>query len=88
MARVEIYSSMFCGYCARAKALLERKGVAYDNIDVLEDTSKRDEMVARANGGTTVPQIFIDGVHIGGSDELAALERAGKLDPLLGIAPK
>ena len=85
MARVEIYSSMFCGYCARAKALLERKGVAYENMDVLEDTSRRSEMVARAGGGTTVPQIFIDGVHIGGSDELAALDRAGKLDGLLGL---
>ena len=86
MARVEIYSTMFCGYCARARALLEKKGVAYENIDVMEDTSRRDEMVARAQGGTTVPQIFIDGVHIGGSDELAALDRAGKLDALLGIA--
>jgi glutaredoxin 3 len=85
MARVEIYSSMFCGYCARAKALLERKGVTYDTIDVLEDTAKRDEMVARAGGQTTVPQIFIDGAHIGGSDELAALDRAGKLDQLLGL---
>jgi glutaredoxin 3 len=84
MAKVEIYSTMFCGYCARAKALLERKGVAYDNIDVLEDPSRRDEMVERSGGGTTVPQIFIDDVHIGGSDELAALEAAGELDALLG----
>lgn len=84
MARVEIYSTMFCGYCARAKALLDRKGVAYENIDVMQDPSRRDEMVARAQGGTTVPQIFIDGVHIGGSDELVALDQAGKLDPLLG----
>jgi glutaredoxin 3 len=86
MARVEIYTTMFCGYCARAKALLERKGVAYENVDVLEDTAKRDEMIARAGGRTTVPQIFIDGVYVGGSDELAALDRAGKLDPMLGIA--
>ncbi len=65
----------------RAKALLERKGVAYEEIDVLEDTSRRDEMVKRAHGGTTVPQIFIDGAHIGGSDELVALDAApGKLD--------
>ena len=85
MARVEIYSSMFCGYCARAKALLERKGVAYDEIDVLADAAMRDEMVTRAGGRTTVPQIFIDGAHIGGSDELAALDRAGKLDGLLGL---
>jgi len=84
MARVEIYSTMFCGYCARARALLDRKGVAYEDIDLLEDPSRRDEMVERSGGGTTVPQIFIDGVHIGGSDELVALEAAGKLDPLLG----
>jgi glutaredoxin 3 len=87
MARVEIYTTLFCGYCARAKALLERKGVAYEDIDLLEDPSRRPEMVARAGGGTTVPQIFIDGRHIGGSDELAALERQGRLDALLGIAP-
>lgn len=86
MAQVEIYSTMFCPYCARAKALLERKGVAFVNIDVMEDTSRRDEMVRRAGGGQTVPQIFIDGEHIGGSDELAALDRAGKLDAKLGIA--
>jgi glutaredoxin 3 len=76
---------MFCGYCARAKALLDRKGVSYENIDVLEDTSKRDEVGARARGRTTVPQIFIDGAYIGGSDELVALDRAGKLDALLGL---
>jgi glutaredoxin 3 len=85
MARVEIYSTLFCPYCARAKALLERKGVAYENIDVLEDPSRRDEMVERAGGRTSVPQIFIDGAHVGGSDELAALERAGRLDPMLGL---
>jgi glutaredoxin 3 len=84
MARVEIYSTMFCGYCARAKSLLERKGVAYENIDVMEDPSRRDEMIKRAGGGSTVPQIFIDGVHIGGSDDLVALDRAGRLDPMLG----
>ncbi|HUB95255.1 MAG TPA: glutaredoxin domain-containing protein, partial [Stellaceae bacterium] len=66
------------------RALLDRKGVAYEDIDLLEDPSRRDEMVERSGGGTTVPQIFIDGVHIGGSDELVALEAAGKLDPLLG----
>ena len=87
MARVEIYSTMFCPYCARAKSLLENKGVDYVNIDVMEDTSKRDEMMARSGGRYTVPQIFIDGEHIGGSDELMALDRAGKLDAKLGIAP-
>ncbi len=86
MARVEIYSTMFCGYCARAKGLLDRKGVVYENIDVIEDPSKREEMLARSGGRQTVPQIFIDGEHIGGSDELLALERAGKLDAKLGIA--
>jgi glutaredoxin 3 len=86
MARVEIYSTMFCGYCARAKGLLDKKGVAYEDIDVIEDPGKRKEMLARAGGRQTVPQIFIDGEHIGGSDELLALERAGKLDAKLGIA--
>ena len=87
MAKVEIYSTMWCGYCARARALLQKKGVAFEEIDVEADTSKRDEMVKRAGGRTTVPQIFIDGRHVGGSDDLAALERAGKLDGLLGRAP-
>ena len=87
MAKVEMYTTMWCGYCARARNLLQRKGVDFEDIDVEADTSKRTEMVQRAGGRTTVPQIFIDGVHVGGSDELAALERAGKLDPLLGIAP-
>ena len=87
MAKVEIYSTMWCGYCARARSLLQRKGVAFEDIDIEVDTSKRDEMVKRAGGRMTVPQIFIDGVHIGGSDDLVALDRAGKLDPLLGLAP-
>lgn len=86
MSRVEIYSTLFCPYCARAKGLLERKGVAYENIDIIEDTSKRDEMHARSGGRTSVPQIFIDGEHIGGFDELYALDRAGKLDGKLGLA--
>ena len=86
MARVEIYSTMFCGYCARAKSLLDRKGVAYENIDVIEDGAKREEMLARSGGRQTVPQIFIDGEHIGGADELLALARAGKLDAKLGVA--
>ena len=88
MPRVEIYSTLFCPYCARAKSLLEKKGVAFINIDVIEDTSKRDEMVRRSGGRQTVPQIFIDGEHIGGSDDLYALDRAGKLDVKLGITPK
>ena len=87
MAKVEIYTTMWCGYCARARSLLQRKGVDFEDIDVEADTSKRPEMVQRAGGRTTVPQIFIDGVHVGGSDDLAALDRAGKLDPLLGKSP-
>jgi len=86
MPRVEIYSTMFCPYCARAKGLLERKGVKYENIDIIEDGAKRDEMVSRAHGRTSVPQIFIDGEYVGGCDELYALDRAGKLDPKLGRA--
>jgi glutaredoxin 3 len=82
MAKVEIYTTPFCGYCARAKALLEDKGVAYEETDVMMDDKKRTEMRERARR-TTVPQIFINGKHIGGSDDLAALEQAGKLDALL-----
>jgi glutaredoxin 3 len=86
MAKVEMYSTMWCGYCARARSLLKRKGVAFEDIDIEVDTSKRAEMIKRAGGRMTVPQIFIDGTHIGGSDDLVALDRAGKLDPLLGVA--
>jgi glutaredoxin 3 len=82
MAKIEIYTTPFCGYCARAKSLLDRKGAAYEEMDVMMDDKKRTEMRARSKR-TTVPQIFINGQHIGGSDELAALEQAGKLDPLL-----
>jgi len=82
MARIEIYTTPFCGYCARAKGLLDRKGTAYEEVDVMMDEKKRAEMRERSKR-TTVPQIFINGQHIGGSDELAALEQAGKLDPLL-----
>jgi glutaredoxin 3 len=82
MAKIEIYTTPFCGYCARAKSLLDRKGAAYDEMDVMMDDKKRAEMRARAHR-TTVPQIFINGQHIGGSDELAELEQAGKLDAML-----
>ena len=81
MAKVEIYTTPWCGYCARAKGLLEKKGVAYEEMDVMEDGPKRSEMHTRSKR-STVPQIFINGQHIGGSDELADLERAGKLDAL------
>jgi glutaredoxin 3 len=82
MARIEIYTTPFCGYCARAKGLLDKKGAAYEEMDVMMDERKRTEMRERSKR-STVPQIFINGQHIGGSDELAALEQAGKLDPLL-----
>jgi glutaredoxin 3 len=82
MAKIEIYTTMWCGYCARAKSLLEKKGAAYQEMDVMEDAARRAEMRERSKR-TTVPQIFINGQHIGGSDELAALEQAGKLDALL-----
>jgi len=82
MAKVEMYTTPFCGYCARAKSLLEKKGAAYEEVDVMMDDKKRTEMRERAKR-STVPQIFINGQHIGGSDELAALEQAGKLDALL-----
>ena len=82
-AKVEIYSSPFCGYCARAKRLLSSKGVSFVEYDVVADPSLRPTMEARANGGSTVPQIFINGTHVGGCDDLHALDGAGKLDPLL-----
>ncbi|MDE2165245.1 MAG: glutaredoxin 3 [Alphaproteobacteria bacterium] len=86
MVKVELYTTMFCPYCARARNLLQKKGVSFSDIDVMTDDERRQEMIARAGGRYTVPQIFIDGQHIGGSDELAALDREGKLDPLLGLA--
>jgi glutaredoxin 3 len=82
--KVEIYTKWGCGYCYRAKSLLDGKGVAYEEFDITMGGPKREEMLARAPGRTTVPQIFIGGVHVGGSDDLAALDRAGKLDMLLG----
>ena len=86
MAQVEIYTTMFCGYCARARSLLQKKGVAFTDIDVDGSTVKRNEMVERAGGRRTVPQIFIDGEHIGGSDDHIALEQAGELDKKLGLS--
>jgi len=82
-AKVEFYSKMFCPFCIRAKALLERKGVKVIDIPAANDKVKRAEMNQRSNGRNTFPQIFINGEHVGGSDELAALERAGKLDAML-----
>ena len=83
MAHVEIYTKFLCPYCARAKRLLSEKGVEFEEYDITMGGEKRGEMLSRANGRTTVPQIFIDGRHIGGSDDLHALDREGQLDPLL-----
>ncbi|MCZ4267570.1 glutaredoxin 3 [Rhodobacteraceae bacterium G21628-S1] len=83
MKPVEIYTSPLCGFCHAAKRLLTQKGVSFSEIDVLADPDRRSEMIQRANGGRTVPQIFIGEIHVGGCDELYALDRAGKLDPLL-----
>ncbi|MCB2013918.1 MAG: glutaredoxin 3 [Sphingobium sp.] len=84
MTHVEIYTKAFCGYCSRAKALLNSKGVEFEEYDITMGGPKRLEMLERANGGITVPQIFIDGQHVGGSDDLAVLEAQGKLNALLG----
>ena len=84
-AKVEIYTKAWCGFCHRAKRLLSSKGVDFVEYDVTMDRAKRDEMVQRRPGAMTVPQIFIDGQAIGGSDDLAALDRAGQLDSLLGL---
>ena len=84
MAEVELYTTPFCPYCVRARVLLERKGVAYTDIDIIGEPARRAEMVRRAGGRTSVPQIFIGGEHIGGSDELLELDRNGELDAKLG----
>ncbi|WNO52663.1 glutaredoxin 3 [Stakelama saccharophila] len=83
MAKIEIYTKAFCPFCIRAKRLLDGKGADYAEYDITLGGRERDEMIQRAGGRSTVPQIFIDGRHIGGSDELAALDREGGLDPLL-----
>jgi glutaredoxin 3 len=83
MAPVEIYTTRYCPFCNAAKALLTRKGVTFSEIDIGRDWERRDEMIQRANGRMTVPQIFIGAAHVGGNQELHALERAGKLDPML-----
>lgn len=83
MAQIEIYTTFMCPYCSRAKALLEKKGQTYHEIDVSYDAAKREEMTQKAGGVRTVPQIWINGTHVGGADDLYALERAGKLDAML-----
>jgi glutaredoxin 3 len=84
--KVEIYTRWGCGYCVSAKALLDRKGVDYAEIDVTMGGAKRAEMLERVPGATTVPQILIGGQPVGGSDDIHALDRAGKLDGMLGLA--
>ncbi|WP_347311766.1 glutaredoxin 3 [Defluviimonas sp. SAOS-178_SWC] len=83
MPRIEIYTTPWCPYCVSARRLLETKGAAFEETDVSGNPTMRATMMQRANGRHTVPQIFIGGQHIGGSDDLHALDRAGKLDPLL-----
>ncbi len=83
MASVVIYTRDHCGYCSRAKALLESKGVDYTEHNASQSPGARQEMIGKSNGRSTFPQIFIDGAHVGGCDDIHALDRAGKLDPLL-----
>ena len=87
-AKVVVYTTLLCSFCHRAKALLRKKGVAFTEIDVGMDPAKRAEMTKRANGCHTVPQIFIDGKHVGGCDDLHDLEGQGKLDLLLAEASR
>jgi glutaredoxin 3 len=85
MTQIEIYTTRYCPYCHAAKRLLSRKGVDFIEIDVSGDAQRRSEMVMRANGRMAVPQIFIGSTHIGGFDDLSALDRAGRLDSLLSV---
>ncbi|MEQ7874839.1 glutaredoxin 3 [Sphingomonas sp. ASV193] len=86
MPRIEIYTKTTCPFCIRAKRLLDMKRVSYDEILIDRDLARRDEMVGRAGGRSTVPQIFIAGKHVGGCDDLMAMEALGTLDPLLRAA--
>lgn len=85
MAEVEIYTTFWCPYCSAAKALLAKKGVAFREIDAPNGSPARAEAISRSGGRTTVPQIFVDGAPLGGYDDIAALDRAGRLDPALGL---
>lgn len=85
MAIIEIYTQVFCPFCARALSLLRKKGVAFTEIDAPQGSSQRTAAQERSGGKTSVPQIFIDGKPIGGCDDMMALEHAGQLDPLLGL---
>lgn len=83
MVDVTLYTRQFCGFCTAAKRLLDSKSVAYTEHDATFNPALRQEMIGKANGRSTFPQVFINGAHVGGSDELHALEHAGKLDPML-----
>jgi glutaredoxin 3 len=83
MVDITLYTKAFCPFCSRAKALLDRKGAVYVEHDITMGGPKRAEMLGRSNGASTVPQIFIDGAHVGGCDDLMALDASGRLDPLL-----
>ena len=85
MAAVTIYTRDYCGYCSRAKALLSSKGVDFEEKNATANPDFRQEMIARSNGGTTFPQVFINGQHVGGCDDIHAMDRAGKLDPILAV---
>ena len=85
MAIIQVYSSDRCPYCVKAKALLDRKGVKYKEINVTDDDEARIALVKKANGVRTVPQIFIDDHHVGGCDDLYELDRKGELDPMIGV---
>jgi len=87
MQRVRMYTTPICPYCVRAKALLRKKGAEIEEIDVFRDMDARNEMEAKSQGRKTVPQIFVGETHVGGCDDLYALEQAGELDPLLQGAP-
>jgi glutaredoxin 3 len=86
MANIELYTTPICPYCIAAKDLLKRKGVTFTEFNVMGDATKRREMIERANGRTSVPQIFINATHVGGCDDLYDLDSEGKLDPLLAAA--
>jgi glutaredoxin 3 len=88
MARILVYTTQFCGFCLASKRLLAKKGLEFEEIDVGFDPERRTEMVALSRGGRTVPQIFIQGRHVGGYDELAALERAGEIEAWLAREPE
>ena len=83
MTKIEIYTTPICGFCFRAKRLLDQKGLSYTEINVMGDNAKRGEMIQRAKGRRTVPQVFIDGKHVGGSDELLTLDLTGELDAMV-----